>query len=105
MDDRELMVCVTDTTQDECTEFVEGDSAVEGGAQVVESVNFLNYLDRVGGERASDGPGEAGQLSVEDGALMEDNNFATFICEDLVVGWASRGGHGGLRPGHRLCPH
>ncbi len=68
--------------------FVEGDSAVEGGAQVVESVNFLNYLDRVGGKRASDGPGEAGQLSVEDGALVVDDNFATFICEEEAVVFA-----------------
>jgi hypothetical protein len=30
------MVCVPDTPQDECAELVEGDSAVEGGAKVVE---------------------------------------------------------------------
>ena len=64
---------------DECAELVEGDSAVEGGAKVVEGVDFLNYLDRGGRERASDGPGEAGPLAAEDGGLVEDDNFALFI--------------------------
>ncbi len=64
---------------------VKGDSAVEGGAKVVEGVDFLNYLDRGGRERASDGPGEAGPLAAEDGGLVEDDNFALFICEEQSV--------------------
>ena len=79
------MVCVPDTPQDQCAELVESDSAVEGGAKVVEGVDFLNYLDRGGRERASDGPGEAGPLAAEDGGLVEDDNFALFICEEQAV--------------------
>ena len=44
---------------------VECDPVVQGGAEVVEGVDFLNYLDRGGRERASDGPGEAGPLAAE----------------------------------------
>jgi hypothetical protein len=63
---------------------VESDSAVEGGAKVVEGVDFPKDLDRGGGERASDGPGEAGPLA-EDEGLVEDVNFALFICEEEAV--------------------
>ena len=71
--------------EDECAEVVESDSAVEGGAKVVEGVDFRNDLDRGGGERASDGPWEAGPLAAEDGGLVEDDNFALFICEEQSV--------------------
>jgi hypothetical protein len=35
-----------DAPQDECAEMVESDSAVQGGAKVVEGVDFRNDLDR-----------------------------------------------------------
>jgi hypothetical protein len=53
----ELMVCVPD--EDEFAEGVEGDPTIQGGAKVVEGVDFGDEVNRRGGERVSDGPGEA----------------------------------------------
>ena len=46
---------------------------------MVVGVDSHNELDRGGGERASDGPEEAGPLAAEDGGLVEDDNFALFV--------------------------
>jgi|LauGreDrversion4_2_1035121.scaffolds.fasta_scaffold5230323_1 hypothetical protein len=43
------MMSMPDAPQDECAEMVERYSAVQGGAKVVEGVNFRKDLDRGGG--------------------------------------------------------
>jgi hypothetical protein len=52
----------------------------------VEGVDFRNDLDGGGGERASDGPGEAGPLTAEDGCLVEDDNsVALFVMRGCTL--------------------
>jgi len=59
-------------------------------------------LDGAGGERASDGPGEAGTLVTEDGGHVEDDNFALGVCEKEAVVFAP--GFGKLHKGEELSP-
>ena len=70
---------------------------------MVQGVDSRNELDRGGGERASDGPMEAGLLAAEDGGLVEDDTFALFVCEE-AGGGCFRTRLGYLHKGEELSP-